>query len=161
MIAHILASQSWQDMVSNDFNRGFVTGFAVAAAIVVLLLLAWLILNLTVWSHRSSSMKVSTPDGDIVITRMALFQAIERELFAFPELKLIRVRLFKDNAEYRLALNCEFRGASGLIEVADRVRPKLKEALHKIFGVESICAVGIVIERYNAPADGSVTAEGK
>ena len=161
MIVGILGGQSWQVMMGNDFNRGFATGFAVAAAIVVLLLIAWLIVNLMIWSHRSSSGTVNTKNGSIVISRMALSQAIERELCAFPELKLIRVRLFKDNSEYRLTLNCEFRGTSGLIEVVDRVRPKLKESLHDIFGVESVSAVGIVIERYNASADGNTPASGK
>lgn len=154
MIAGILGTQSWQVFASNDFNRGFVAGLVVTAAVIGLLFITWLILRLTVWSHRSSSVTVNTRDGDIVISRLALSQAIECQLEAFPELKLIRVRLFKDNDEYRLTLNCEFRGSSGLIEVADRVRPKLKEALREIFGAESFSAVGIVIERYSTPSGG-------
>ena len=161
MIAGISGSQSWQTLMSNDFSRGFVTGLAVAAAVVVLLLVVWLILHLVFWSHRSSSVTVTTPDGDIEISRQAISQAIERQLNAFPELRLIRVRLFKDDSEYRLTLNCEFRGDSGLIEVADRVRPKLRDSLRDIFGADHFSSVGIVIERYAAPSDGGDPAPEK
>lgn len=149
MIAGIFSSQ----LMQNEFNRGFVIGVIVAAAIVLLLLAIWLILHLTVWSHRSSSVTVTNPEGDIVIARTAIAEAIERELDAFPELRLLRVRLLKDDPGYKLTLNCEFKGAAGLLELAGRLRPRLKEALHKIFGVDNLNTVGIVIERYTAPSN--------
>ena len=158
MSAGFFSTQSWQNLMSNDFNRGFATGLAVAAAVVILLLVVWLIMNLTVWSHRSSSVTVDTPYGGLEISRTAISQAVERELNEFPELRLIRMRLFKNRSEHRITLNCEFRGDSGLVEVAEKVRPKLKEALRKIFGVDKLNAVDIVIERYGAP-EGSADAD--
>lgn len=150
MIAGIFNSQSWQ----TDYSHGFVVGLTVAAGIVILLFAIWLILHLTVWSRRCSAVTVAHPEGDIVVSLAAIAEALEGELEAFPELRLTRVRLLKYESNYKLTLNCELKGSAGVVELADRVRPKLKEALHRTFGVENLTAVSIVIERYTASPGG-------
>ena len=134
-----------------DLNRGIAIGIGAAVAFVVALWLVKLILRLTVWSHRCPAIKVKNPAGDIVISRQAVAEAIGRELDAFPELKLLRLRIFKYSSGYRIALNCEFLGTGGLPELANRVRPRLKAALLGLFGIDDLSTVDITIERFSAP----------
>ena len=147
----ILAAISLRKLLESDFNRGVAVGLAAAVALALLFVLIRLILRLTVWSHRCPAITVKNSEGDIVISRQAVAEAIGRELDAFPELRLIRLRIFKYADDYRIALNCEFLGGGGLPELAERVRPRLKSALLELFGIENLSTVAINVERFSGP----------
>ena len=137
---------------AGDFGRGVVWTLVAAAAAVAALAVVLFVLYKVFWSHRCSSITVKSPDGDIIISRQALAEAAERELSIFPELKLIRIRIYKFDQDYRITLNCEFLGEAGFPALADKVRPRLRSSLQEIFGVDKLSTIDIVVEHFSSTA---------
>lgn len=135
-----------------DFGRGVAWTLAITAIVVLVAAAVFFVLYMVLWSHRCASITVKSSDGDIMISRQALAEAAERELSMFPELKLIRIRIYKYDQDYRITLNCEFLGAGGLPALANKVRPRLKSSLQEIFGVDSLSTIKIVVERFSSTA---------
>lgn len=143
--------RAWKTLLESDFNRGYLAALALVLALVVALLILKFIVFLIFRTRRASSVTVKSPDGDIVVSRDALEEAITRELEQYPELYLRKLRMFRRGKEYILALFCEFRGTSGVPDVAERLRPQLKERLKQLFGLEALRSIRIVVEKLAVP----------
>ena len=135
-----------------DFGRGVLWTLGVTAGAIAAVAAVLFVLYKVFWSHRCSSITVKSPDGDIIISHQALAEAAERELSIFPELKLIRIRIYKYDQEYRITLNCEFLGEAGFPALANKVRPRLRSSLQEIFGVDKLSTINIVVEHFSSTA---------
>lgn len=143
--------QAWKTLLESDFNRGYLAALVLVLALVAALLILKFLLFLIFRTKRASSVTVGSADGEIVVTRDALEEAIGRELELYPELYLRKLRMFRRGKVYMLTLFCEFRGSSGVPDVADRLRPQLKEKLKRLFGLEALRSIKIVVEKLAVP----------
>ncbi len=143
--------KAWKILLESDFNRGYLAALVLVLALVVALLILKFIVFLIFRTRRASSVTVKSPDGDIVVTRDALEEAIDRELELYPELYLRKLRMFRRGKAYMLTLFCEFRGSRGVPDVAGRLRPQLKDKLKQLFGVEALRSIRIVVEKLAVP----------
>jgi len=140
--------QAWKTLLESDFNRGYLAALVLVLALTAALLILKFVLFMMFRTRRASSVTVNTPEGDIVVTRDALGEAVTRELERYPELYLRKLRLFRRGKAYMLTLSCEFRGSSGGVpDVAGQLRPQLKEKLKQFFGIESLRSIKIVVEK--------------
>ena len=151
--------QAWKALLESDFNRGYLAALVLVLALTAALLILKFILFMAFRTRRASAVTVESPEGDIVVTRDALGEAVDRELEAYPELYLRKLRLFRRGKAYMLTLNCEFRGADGVPDVAGRLRPQLKEKLKQLFGFETLRSIRIVVEKLAVPIAGREPAD--
>lgn len=152
MIDRIFDPEAWRQILQSDFNRGYIA----ALALVLALLLALLILKFLCWlafrTRRCSEIIVPRRDGDIVISRDAVTIAVSRELKAFPELDVRRIRLFRRGKIYLMTLFCTYNGGSGIPSLADGLKPRLLNALKDTFGIDSLKRIKVVVEKLDETA---------
>lgn len=149
--------RTWETLLASDFNRGYLAALALVLALILALMILKLLWFLAFRTRRASTVTIPHPDGDIVVSRDALAEAVTRELAGYPELQLGKLRLFRRGKYYMLTLLCEFNGADGVPDIASELRTKLKARLKQIFGMESLRSVKIVIEKLaGTPASGEL-----
>lgn len=146
--------RTWETLLTSDFNRGYLAALALVLALIVALMILKLVWFIAFRTRRASTVTVRHPDGDIVVSREALAEAVSRELLNYPELQLRKLRLFRRGGNYMLTLLCEFRGVAGVPGIASELRTKIREKLKQLFGLESLKSVKIVIEKLAAPLAG-------
>lgn len=146
--------RTWQTLLASDFNRGYLAALMLVLALVLALMILKLLWFIAFRTRRASTVTIPHPDGDIVVSREALAEAVTRELAGYPELRLRKLRLFRRGKNYLLTLLCEFNGADGVPVIASELRTKLKERLKRLFGLESLKSVKIVIEKLAAAPAG-------
>lgn len=142
--------RTWERLLASDFNRGYLAALALVLALILVLMILKLMWFIAFRTRRASTVTVTHPDGDIVVSREAIFEAVSRELFDYPELRLRKLRLFRRGKYYMLTLLCEFRGASGIPGMAEELKSRLRERLKQLFGLENLKSVKIVIEKLAA-----------
>ena len=146
--------RTWETLLASDFNRGYLAALALVLALVLALMILKLVWFIAFRTRRASTVTVPHPDGDLVVSRDALAEAVSRELDGYPELQLRKLRLFRRGKYYLLTLLCEFNGADGVPGIASELRTKLRERLKQLFGLESLKSVKIVIEKLSRPTAG-------
>lgn len=149
---------AWKTLLESEFNRGYLAALVLVLALVVALLILKFVFFLMFRTRRAANVTVKSPDGDIVVTRDAVCEAVVRELERYPELELRKLRLFRRGKAYLLTLDCEFRGSRGVPEVAERLRSQLREKLKELFGIESLRSIGIVVEKIAVPKEAESAA---
>ena len=152
MIDRLFDPRMWQELLRSDFNRGYVA----ALVLVLALLLAMLILKFLCWlafrTRRCSEITIPRRDGDIVVSREAVAAAVERELRAFPELNVRKIRLFRRRRAYLMTLCCAYGGGDGVPALADELKPRLLSVLKTTFGIETMKRIKVVIEKLDGSA---------
>lgn len=137
----------WQQLVNNDFNRGYLAALALFFALFLAALLIKFLLWLFFRTRRCGNVVVESDRGEVVISRDAVTALLRRELRGFSQLEVRTIRILRRERVYFLCLYADFHtGEKGLQAVLDEVNPRLLESLEETFGITCVKKIKVTIE---------------
>jgi hypothetical protein len=97
---------------------------------------------------------VQSGDGTLIVTRKAIESVIRAELAAFSQISVRKLVLYRKGKAYSLKLYCQFaRDGVGMPEIAQQLTPRLKEVMNRLFGIDTMNKIDIIIERLKSDDD--------
>ncbi|MBR7144980.1 MAG: hypothetical protein IKD10_08565 [Lentisphaeria bacterium] len=144
----------------NEFERGFYLALLLTALVFFLLLLLCLILKLIFRKPAVPGVTLEREDGDIFISRNAIFTAVCRLESAFPELEILKVNMLrKRHGELALTVTVMFDERDKSFDaVAGAFKQQVFAMLNKSFGIDAIKSVAINLAKI--PAGNEDDSEG-
>ena len=155
MFERLFSGEFYQELLSSDFNCGYVTGAGIVLGLLVLLLIVRLVLRILFRSRRCGAIVVPSPNGDLTISRNVVEKAARTVLDKVGELDIRRIQLYRKGKNYSLLLCCTFfDGGNGVPEIADGIRADIQETLRKLFGITTLKRIDFRVEEQGdaAPA---------
>lgn len=151
-----IKSETAEKILQNDFNCGYLSALLTVALVLVLFIIIRIVLALLFRRKRCGKVSVPSPDGELVVTRKAIESVVRKELEVFSQIQVRKLLLFKQGKHYSMKLFCQFsREGSGLPEIAQELKPRLKDVMNKLFGIDTMSDISICIEKLKADeADG-------
>ena len=137
-----------QEILSSDFKCGYAAATAVFIALILLMIAAKIIAWIICRNPKCKEVVVKQENGDLVISSRVISELVSRELEATNRLYNGKVVIRKNAKEYSVFIRASYsEGAAGLPEISDELKPKVIELLKQQFGIESIKAITIIIDR--------------
>ncbi|MBO5822422.1 MAG: hypothetical protein J6R86_05360 [Lentisphaeria bacterium] len=139
-----------KEVWSVELFRGVLLTLGVFFAIMVLEWIIRLIIFCKFGRRRCSTVTISCPSGDIVVSANAVSSVIEAELKAFPELDVRRILLFCKRGVYSMVIRAALVKTGtgrGLPELHSLIEPLVKRRIEEIFGLKDISGVTLRIDR--------------
>ena len=75
MFERLFSGEFYQELLSSDFNCGYVTGAGIVLGLLVLLLIVRLVLRILFRRRRCGAIVVPSPNGDLTISRNVVEKA--------------------------------------------------------------------------------------
>lgn len=138
-----------------EFERGFYTALLLAAAVFFLLFVLCLILKLIFRKPAIPGVTLEREDGNIFISRNAIFTAVCRLEYEFPELEILKVAMTR-NRRRELGLNVTVlfdERDNAFDAVAGSFKQRVFAMLNKSFGIDSVKSVAINLAKIPAVKD--------
>ncbi len=138
---------------ANEFERGFYSALVLAVLIFFLLFLLCLIVKLIFRKPAVPGVTLMREDGDIFISRNAIFTAVRNLERDFPELEIMKVVMKRNrhkDLELVITLLYDAKDAS-FDAVAGLFKQRVFTMLEKSFGIDSVKSVSINLAKI--PAD--------
>ena len=138
MFERLFSGEFYQELLSSDFNCGYVTGAGIVLGLLVLLLIVRLVLRILFRRRRCGAIVVPSPNGDLTISRNVVEKAARTVLDKVGELDIRRIQLYRN----------------GVPEIADGIRADIQETLRKLFGITTLKRIDFRVEEQGdaAPA---------
>ena len=135
-----------------DFERGFQAALLLSALVFFLLIVICLIFKIIFRRPAVPGVTLEREDGDIFISRNALFTAVARLESEFPELEILKVNMLRGrHNELGLTVSVLFDEKNSSFDaVAGAFKQRVFVMLNKSFGIESIKTVSINLARIPA-----------
>lgn len=145
---------AWQELLSGDFNRGYLSGVMLVLSVVVLLLVIRLVLSFIFRNRRVRSIVVPAADGDVMISRNAVVAAVENMLTGFPELMVDSLRIYRRGRMYFFQLHCRFRSGDSAVfpDIVQKVKEAVFSGMQEQFGVNNLRKIRIVLTELDRAA---------
>ena len=130
---------------ANEFEQGFYLALLLAALVFFLLFLLCLILKLIFRKPAVPGVTLEREDGNIFISRNAIFTAVCRLESSFPELEILKVNMQrKGHGELALIITVMFAEKDRSFDaLAGEFKQKVFVMLNKSFGIDSVKSVAI------------------
>lgn len=134
---------------TDGFEGGFYAALLLAALVFLLLVVLCLILKLILRKPAVTGVTLEREDGDIFISRNAIFAAVCRLEKDFPELEIIKVVMNRNRKqELGLTVTVLFDEDNRAFDtVAGEFKSRVFVMLNKSFGIESVKSVAIVLAK--------------
>ena len=144
---------------ANEFERGFQAALILSALVFLLLIVFCLILKLIFRKPAVPGVVLSREDGDIFISRSAIFTAICRLESEFTDLEIMKVTMQRNrHHELGLTVTVMFDEHDKSFDaLAGEFKQRVFGMLNKSFGIESVKSVSIVLARI--PAERELNGE--
>ena len=139
---------------NNDFERGFFAAMLLTAAIFLLLLLLCLILKIIFRKPAVTGVTLPREDGDIFISRSAIFSTVSRLEKDFPELEISKVTLSRRRGELAMCVSVFFyENGSPFDALAGNLKQSIFDTLKNTLGVDTVRSVSVVLIKAPIEAD--------
>ena len=140
--------QTWQNLHGDTFA----SGMYLAAVLVTVLLLVYIILRLLIWgvSRRCKVNKViiSGQNGDIVIAESAIIDTVRSVIQNFSEIEAGKIRISRKRKSYAMELHiCFHPGKTSLSDACEELRTKIKERLDQRLHITQLDRIDIRLDR--------------
>jgi hypothetical protein len=134
---------------NNDFERGFFAAMLLTAAIFLLLLLLCLILKIIFRKPAVPGVTLPREDGDIFISRNAVYTAVCQLEKDFPEFEILKVSMRRDlHNDLALTVTLLYEEQQRSFDAAAAgLKQSIFSMLNRSFGIESVKSVSIVLAR--------------
>jgi len=143
-----------QELLKGEFNRGYVSAVVVMFFIAVFLLIIRIVLAVIFRVRRCRTLRISRPDGDIILSAEAVEQAFCQAIDSRSPLQLEQLRAFSVSKKYNFELICSYRaGSESLADAADALRKKLQEVFRSFFGLKNVGKINFRFESLPAPKE--------
>lgn len=148
------------NLLANDFCCGYMAAVLTFLLIFILLLIVRLLIFLLFRTRRCSRITIPSADGELIVNRSAVEAVVRKELHGFPQIFLRKLLLFKRGKNYSLKIFCSFeRSGSGLPEIVQELKPRLKEVMKELFGIGTMTDISICIEKLRQEEEDEAEAE--
>jgi hypothetical protein len=139
--------QWWRALMGSEFNQGFMAALVLILALMLVLLILRGILFLVFRTRRCSTIVVKRQDGNTVVARDVVASVVNQELIPYPALSAEKIQLTRKGKEYQLTIYCRYllSDQAGLPSFCDEFKPRLKEALQKGFGINTLTDIRLWI----------------
>ena len=139
----------------NDFERGFYAALILTVLVFLLLFIIGLIIKLMLRKPAVPGVTLEREDGDIFISRNAIFTAVCRLEEDFPELEILKVAMIRDrHRNLGLTVTVMFDEKDMAFDaVAGSFKQRVFSMLNNSFGIESVKTVAIVLSKIPAVSD--------
>ena len=130
---------------ANEFEQGFYLALLLAALVFFLLFLLCIVLKLIFRKPAVPGVTLEREDGNIFISRNAIFTAVCRLESSFPELEILKVNMQrKGHGELALIITVMFAEKDRSFDaLAGAFKQKVFVMLNKSFGIDSVKSVAI------------------
>ena len=137
----------WPD--ASDFERGFRSAMLLAALIFLLLIVIGVIVKLILRKPAVAGVTLSREDGDIFISRNAVYTAVCQLEKEFPEFEILKVSMHRDrHNDLALAVTLLYEEHKRSFDAAAAgLKQSIFLMLTRSFGIESVKSVSIVLAR--------------
>jgi hypothetical protein len=148
---------------NNDFERGFFAAMLLTAAIFLLLLLLCLILKIIFRKPAVPGVTLPREDGDIFISRNAIFSTVSRLEEVFPELEISKITLHRSRSELAMTVSVLFyENGSPCDALAGNLKQRIFETLKNKLGIDTVKSVSVILVKApveNDPEEDKVSAQ--
>ena len=152
--------ESVDRVLQSDFNCGFIAALALVVFLLLLLLAVRILFFFIFRTRRCNKVLVPSADGDLIVTRKAIESVVRAELAGFSQINVRKLLLFRSGKKYSLKLFCQFsREGAGMPEIAQELRPRIKEVMNKLFGIDTMSDITICIEKLRSDEDDTEDGE--
>ena len=140
---------------ATEFERGFQAALILAALIFLLLIVLGLILKIVFRKPAVPGVTLEREDGDIFISRNAIYSAVRTLEDEFPALGILKVVMQRNRRrELELQINVEFEACGEAFDaVAGSFKQRVFAMLSKSFGIDSVKSVAINLAKIPAGRD--------
>lgn len=137
---------------NSEFECGFYTALLLAAAVFFLLFVICLILKLLFRKPAVPGVTLEREDGNIFISRNAIFTAVSHLESEFPELEIMKVVMQRSRSrELGLIVTVMFdERNNSFVTVAGMFKQRIFAMLNKSFGIDSVTSVAINLAKIPA-----------
>ena len=135
--------------MASDFEKGFRCAMVLAALIFLLLILLGIILKLIFRKPSVSGVTLAREDGDIFISRNAIYTAICRLESEFPQFDILKVVMQRNrHKELQLTVTVLFdQGSKSFDMSAAEFKQRVFDMLSKSFGINNVKSVSIILAK--------------
>ena len=142
---------------ATEFERGFQAALILAALIFLLLIVLGLILKIVFRKPAVPGVTLEREDGDIFISRNAIYSAVRNLEDEFPALGILKVVMQRNRRrELELQINVEFEACGEAFDaVAGAFKQRVFVMLNKSFGIDTVRSISINLTRMPENHDGS------
>lgn len=153
-IAKTFSCENLRQLLASDFNRGYIAALALVFAVLVVVLLLRLIWFFLFRKKTCSRIVIPGEDGDIVISRDAIVAATRQELESFTQFDVRKMQLFRKGRNYSLRICCTYdTDGKGVAELVQEFKPRLREVMKELFGIESLKDITLCVEHIQEKDD--------
>ena len=140
---------------TTEFERGFYLALLLAAAVFFLLFLLCLIIKLIFRKPSVPGVTLAREDGDIFISRNAIFTAVCRLEKYFPELEILKVNMSRSrHGELAVTVTVSFAERTESFDaVAGAFKQRVFAMLNKSFGIDAVKNVIINLAKISDDVD--------
>ena len=129
----------------SEFDAGYLTGIGVAVLVILILLLLRVFFWLLLRRHRCKGIEIKEVNGPVFISAEAVSDLILSLQPEFPDLTMIRIRLFRRGRIQQAELQVAFDTRnSGMPEQRLRLKERILEVLDGIMGITSLTEIRIL-----------------
>jgi len=147
MLDRLFPGEFSKTLIENDFNRGYLVGACFVLGLLVLFVVGRLILMFVFRRRRCSQIVVSTPAGNLTISRNVIEGTARRVLRDIGELDVRRIRLYRKGKNYSLLLCCTFfDGGKSVPDIAEGIRNEIRDTLQNLFGIKTLRRIDFHVE---------------
>lgn len=134
---------------ANEFERGFRSAMLLAALIFLLLIVVGVIIKLIMRKPAVAGVTLSREDGDIFISRNAVYTAVCQLEKDFPEFEILKVSMRRDlHNDLALTVTLLYEEQQRSFDAAAAgLKQSIFSMLNRSFGIESVKSVSIVLAR--------------
>lgn len=148
-ISSLFTRNYWIETTGSEFNFGFLSALALIAAVAFLLLLVLISLVWVLRCRRVSEITVPQKDGEVVISRDALEQAVVEALARSSVFTLHKLKIERCSKSYGLSLYCNMSSSGNMEKVIPESKQVVLETLKNNFSIGNIKNLRIIIEKLN------------
>ena len=99
-------------------------------------------------TRRCNKVLVPSADGSLIVTRKAIESVVRAELAKYAQITVRKLVLYRRGKRYSLKLFCLFSGeGAGLPKISQELKPRIREVMNNLFGIETMAEISICIER--------------
>ena len=139
---------AWKELLSSDFNSGYIAGVGLVLAIVLLFLVVRIVFGILFRNRRAKCVVIPAPDGDVQISEDAVTASIHALLKEFPEFSLDALKIYRrGKRRYWLWMQCSFTaGEKAFPEVASKIKEAVFAGLERDFGMTDLRRIRILLK---------------
>jgi len=134
---------------ATEYEKGFRNAMLLSAMVFLLLVIIGLILKLIFRRPAVSGVVLEREDGDIFISRSAIYTAVCRLESEFPEFEIMKVIMQRNHhRELELTVTVLFEEQDKAFDAAAaELKQRVFTMLNKSFGIEDVKSVAIILSK--------------